>query len=57
LERRFAGSNPAEGNEVLRTTKISSTPSFGAEVKPEATRRKVFRHVKISLANMNKNTL
>jgi hypothetical protein len=34
LDPRFAGSNPAEKDGFLRVIKISSTASFGGEVKP-----------------------
>jgi hypothetical protein len=43
---RVAGSNAAEGDGVLRSIKIRSTPSFGGEVKPDAQRRNILRHVK-----------
>jgi hypothetical protein len=43
---RFAGSNPADGYEVLTAIKILSTPSFGEEVKPEDPYRNILRHVK-----------
>jgi hypothetical protein len=34
LDPRLAGSNPAEDNGFLRVMKISSTTSFGREIKP-----------------------
>jgi hypothetical protein len=40
LNPRFMGSNPAEGE------KICSIPSFGHEVKAEASSRKILWHVK-----------
>jgi hypothetical protein len=40
---KFAGSNPAEGNVFL---KIRSTTSFGREVNPSVSSRKILRHVK-----------
>jgi hypothetical protein len=40
---------PSRGDGLLRAIKIRSTPSFGGEVKPEAPRRKILRHI-------NKNT-
>jgi hypothetical protein len=47
LDRRFAGSNPAEGDGILMAVEIRSTTSFGEEVKPPAPHRKISRHVKI----------
>jgi hypothetical protein len=44
------------GDGFLGTIKISSTPSFGGEAKPLSPRRKISRHVKYNLENMNKNT-
>jgi hypothetical protein len=37
---------PGQGDGFLRAIKIRSTPSFGSEVKPEVTCRKILRHVK-----------
>jgi hypothetical protein len=42
---RFRGSNPAEGDGFLRVIKTRIKPSFGGEVKPEATYRSILRHV------------
>jgi hypothetical protein len=50
LDRRFAGSKPAEDDEFLREIKIHSTPSFGGELKPPNPYRKFLRHVKESYA-------
>jgi hypothetical protein len=36
LEPRFAGSNPANGDEFLRAIKFHSKTSFGGKVKAEA---------------------
>jgi hypothetical protein len=41
--RRF---KPGRGNGFLRAIKISSTPSFGGEVKPQIPYRKSLRHFK-----------
>jgi hypothetical protein len=49
LDPRFAGSNHAETMVFLRAIKIRNIPSFGLEVKPEVTCRKVLRHVKVPL--------
>jgi hypothetical protein len=38
-----------QGNGFLRTIKISSTPSFGWEVKPEVPCHKILLHVKALL--------
>jgi hypothetical protein len=46
LDPRFAGSNPAKGNGLLRVIKIHSTHSFGGQVKPLAPCRKISWHVK-----------
>jgi hypothetical protein len=46
LDPRFAGSNPAEDDKVLRTIKIRCTTSFGGEIKPSAPCHKILRHVK-----------
>jgi hypothetical protein len=43
---RFAGSNPTEGDGFLRVINIGSTPSFGREVKPSATCRKIYSMLK-----------
>jgi hypothetical protein len=37
---------PGRGVEFLRAIKITSTPSFGEEVKPSALCHKILRHVK-----------
>jgi hypothetical protein len=42
----FADSNPADSNGFLRAIKNHSMTSFGGEVKPLATFRKILRHVK-----------
>jgi hypothetical protein len=42
LNSRFAGSNPAEGDEFLRAIKICSATSFGGEVKSLATCRRFY---------------
>jgi hypothetical protein len=34
LDPRFCGSNPTDGDRLLRETKIRSTLSFGGQVKP-----------------------
>jgi hypothetical protein len=39
-------SDPAENDKFLRAIKIRSTTSFGREVKPSASCRKLLRHVK-----------
>jgi hypothetical protein len=47
LDPRFAGSNPAEDDDLfLREIKIRSTTSFGGEVKPSVSCRKILQHVK-----------
>jgi hypothetical protein len=46
LDPRFAGSNRAEGDGILKDDKIRSRPSFGGEVKPSVPCRKILRHVK-----------
>jgi hypothetical protein len=46
LETRFAGLNSAEDHRVLRAIKVSSTTSFGGEVKPSVPCRNVLQHVK-----------
>jgi hypothetical protein len=46
LDPRFAGSNLVEDDGFLRAIKISSTSSFGGEVKPSAPSRKILRNVK-----------
>jgi hypothetical protein len=43
---KVCGFKPGRSNGLLRTIKIRSKPSFGAEVKPEAPFRKILRHVK-----------
>jgi hypothetical protein len=40
------GFEPGRGYAFLREIKIRSTPSFGADVKPEDPSRKILRHVK-----------
>jgi hypothetical protein len=40
------GFDPGQGDGFLRAIKIRSTPSFGLEVKPEVSCRKILRHVK-----------
>jgi hypothetical protein len=45
--RRFTGSTPAEGDELLRAIKISSTTSIAGEVKPSAQYGKTSLHVKV----------
>jgi hypothetical protein len=42
---RGHGFKPGQGNGFLRAIKISITPSFGWEVKPEFPYRKILRHV------------
>jgi hypothetical protein len=37
---------PGQGDGFLRLIKIRSTPSFGGDVKLEAPRHKILRHVK-----------
>jgi hypothetical protein len=46
LDAMLASSNPAEDDGFLRAIKISSTTSFGWEVKPEVPCRKILRVVK-----------
>jgi hypothetical protein len=41
LDPRFADSNPADGDGLLRAMIIRSTPSFGGEVKLSAPCRKI----------------
>jgi hypothetical protein len=41
---KVRGFKPDLGDGFLRATKIRSTPSFGVEVKPEASCRKILRH-------------
>jgi hypothetical protein len=41
-----AGSNPAVNDGFLMAIKIRNTASFGGEVKPSVTCRKILRHVK-----------
>jgi hypothetical protein len=53
----FEGSNPAEGDGLLMAIKIRSTASFGGEVKPSATCRKILLHLKNPLRSMNKDKL
>jgi hypothetical protein len=43
------GFNPGRGDGFLKAIKIRSTTSFGWQVKPEVSCRKLFRHVKDSL--------
>jgi hypothetical protein len=50
------GFKPSRGDRFLRMIKIRSTPSFREEVKPETPNRKILRHVKKSLASINRNT-
>jgi hypothetical protein len=40
------GFKPGRGDGFLRAIKICSTPSFGWEVKPEVSYRKILWHVK-----------
>jgi hypothetical protein len=40
------GFKPGQGDGFLRSIKIRNTPSFGWEVKPEATCRKILLHAK-----------
>jgi hypothetical protein len=42
------GFKPGQGDGFLRAAKMYSTTSFGWEVKPEVSRPKILRHVKIS---------
>jgi hypothetical protein len=42
------GSNPADGDGLLRAINIRSRTFFGREVKPSAPGRKILRHVKDS---------
>jgi hypothetical protein len=42
------GFKPGRGDGLLRAIMIRSTASFGWEVQPKATSRKILRHVKIS---------
>jgi hypothetical protein len=44
---RFAGSNPAEDDEFLRTIKIRRKNSFGGEVEPTLPCCKILRHVRL----------
>jgi hypothetical protein len=46
LDRRFAGSNPAQNDGFLGEIKIRNTTSFVGEVKPLAPCRNILRHVK-----------
>jgi hypothetical protein len=46
LDPRFAGSNPAEDDGFLRAITICCMPSFGEEVKPAVSSRKILQHVK-----------
>jgi hypothetical protein len=39
------GFKPGRGDRFLRAIKIRNTPSFGWEVKPEASYRKIVQHV------------
>jgi hypothetical protein len=43
---KVRGFKPGLGDGFLRAVKIRRTPSFGGEVKPEATCRKILQHVK-----------
>jgi hypothetical protein len=52
----FLGFKPTRSDEFLRAIKIRRTPSFGGEVKQEVPSRKIIRHVKESLASINRNT-
>jgi hypothetical protein len=40
------GFNPNQGEGFLRAIKISGTPSFRWEVKPEVPSHKILRHVR-----------
>jgi hypothetical protein len=46
LDPRFAGSNPAKDDCLLRAIKIRSMPSFGWEVKPSVPCHKILQQVK-----------
>jgi hypothetical protein len=46
IGHKFACSNPAEDNGILKATKTSSTTSFGGEIKSAVPYRKTLRHVK-----------
>jgi hypothetical protein len=46
LVPRFASSNPAEYDELLRAITIGNMSFFGEELKPSAQCRKILRHVK-----------
>jgi hypothetical protein len=45
LDKRFAGSDPAENDGSLRAIKIHWTTFFGGEVKQSVPLRKILRHV------------
>jgi hypothetical protein len=45
------GFKPGQGDGFLRAIKIRSTPSFGWEVKPEVTCRKILRHMGMNRLN------
>jgi hypothetical protein len=49
------GFKAGRDDDFLRAIKIYSAPSFG-EVKPEAPRRNILRHLKNHLGSFNKNT-
>jgi hypothetical protein len=51
---KVRGFKPGRGDGLLREMKFRSTASFGGEVQPKAPCRKISRHVKRSLARMNR---
>jgi hypothetical protein len=48
MDPKFAGSNPAGGDGLLRTIQIRSTPSFGGEVKPSGHVVRFYSMVKVT---------
>jgi hypothetical protein len=52
IGHKVRGFKPDEVDGFFRAIKIRSTTSFGGEVKPSVTCRKIFRHVKKKLTGM-----
>jgi hypothetical protein len=51
---KVRGFKHGQGDGILWTIKIRSTPSFGEEVKPSATCSKILQHIKITCKNEQK---
>jgi hypothetical protein len=56
IEPKVRGFKSGRGDGFFRAIEIRSTSSMGGEVKLSAPCSKILRHVKKSLANMNKST-